>query len=882
MQSCPTCNKTFKSLKQHLQRNVRCNNINSFTKHNDLFQRNKQNGNVSIETFDEETHHTILDDFNETSNDLVNMSLFYQQSKSKLMDTHVRDIDHECYIKLLKILMDIDAPLSAFSRIMDWAVDCFHSGFQFPFNYPPRQNIISRMSEQYLMNDMKPKLNQLVLCNNQQIQVSVFDFEQMCFSLLTDDKLMVDENFTFQNDDPRDYKRPDSKDTLTCIEDGELFQSTAAKICTDKDDFCLGIKLFIDATHTDVHSNWMLDPVMFTFTFFNNEVTKQASAWRPLGFITDFGQGRLKDNREVITRDKTQDFHLQLETIFDSLIQTQKKNGFLWELKYKGKIFTVNMKPVIILIVGDTQGNHKLAGMYGSFSNTHRLNHSCNCPRSHTDDPNYKCEFVLQSDLHRLFRENQEEQLNSMSQHMIDNAFNKVVVANHIAGINAMMPSEILHQFFLGLMEYALEDFFDLFTDISKKRIDEYGICIHPYIKHNSDRSIPSISFNNGFTKLTKQRGSDRISICLISILFLYSSLSNTFQENCRAGASDNTLKKYRQLLESMLVYAEWLSKDDYKKAELDISDVKLRNFMIEFKSVVKRNSGVKLKLSKFHELLHVVRDIRLLGPPRGFDGRPGESAHKQTKRTARHTQRRTGLFEHQTSIRIYENLVINKGYSLIHNKMNSVADDNTYHKSMTAGGESYDIYMENDKIIASIENFSSIKSEVFQNGCIFLYNTLHDTFPNATIPCGTYYKVGTNEKYHAHPLFKGSESWFDWVTVSWSYSEHDIREMPARIIAFVDLRNMRSDSLEYSKSLHACVISFTDVPKRPIRRDGIVYTRKLETDDCGGFVYRLVEVDSFVSPCFCVPDIANFEICDDKYVHWLTTSSRYQWSQHF
>ena len=299
MQSCPTCNKTFKSLKQHLQRNVRCNNISSFTKHNDLFQRNKQYRNVSIKTFDQETYHTILDDFYETSNDLVNMSLFHQQSRSKLMDTHVCDIDHECYIKLLKILMDIDAPISAFSRIMDWAVDCFHSGFQFPFNYPPRQNIISRMSEQYLMNDMKPKLNQLVLCNNQQIQVSVFDFEQMCFSLLTDDKLMVDENFTFPNDDPRDFKRPDSKDTLTCIEDGELFQSTAAKTCTDKDDFCLGIKLFIDATHTDVHSNWMLDPVMFTFTFFNNEVTKQASARRPLGFITDFGQGRLKDNPEV-------------------------------------------------------------------------------------------------------------------------------------------------------------------------------------------------------------------------------------------------------------------------------------------------------------------------------------------------------------------------------------------------------------------------------------------------------------------------------------------------------------------------------------------------------------------------------------------------------
>ena len=213
---------------------------------------------------------------------------------------------------------------------------------------------------------------------------------------------------------------------------------------------------------------------------------------------------------------------------------------------------------------------------------------------------------------------------------------------------------------------------------------------------------------------------------------------------------------------------------------------------------------------------------------------------------------------------------------------MKSVTDDNTYHKSQTIGGDTYEIYMDNNTIIAGTEKSSLIKSDLFQNACIFLYNMLHDAFPHARIPCGTYYKVSTNEKYHAHPLFKGSESWFDWVTVSWSYSETDIREMPARIIAFVDLRYMKSDCNEYSKSLHACVISFTDVPKRPNRRDGIVHKGKLETDDCGDFVYRLVEVESFVSPCFCVPDIENFEICDDKYVHWLTTSSRYQWSKYF
>ena len=78
----------------------------------------------------------------------------------------------------------------------------------------------------------------------------------------------------FIDDDPRIFERT-NRDYTLCIEDGDIYQKTAKEICEEKYDFCLGIKLFIDATHTDVHSNWVLDPVMFTFTFLNNDVTKK-------------------------------------------------------------------------------------------------------------------------------------------------------------------------------------------------------------------------------------------------------------------------------------------------------------------------------------------------------------------------------------------------------------------------------------------------------------------------------------------------------------------------------------------------------------------------------------------------------------------------------
>ena len=64
---------------------------------------------------------------------------------------------------------------------------------------------------------------------------------------------------------------------------------------------------------------------------------------------------------------------------------------------------------------------------------------------------------------------------------------------------------------------------------------------------------------------------------------------------------------------------------------------------MKTIKKLVTRKYSVGWKVANFHEMLHSCRDIRLLGPPKGYDGRPGESSHKQTKLKAKKTQRRCG-----------------------------------------------------------------------------------------------------------------------------------------------------------------------------------------------------------------------------------------------
>ena len=64
-----------------------------------------------------------------------------------------------------------------------------------------------------------------------------------------------------------------------------------------------------------------------------------------------------------------------MDIILQSLQNCQQKGGFEWNLKYKNVWYPTKMLPVIILIVGDAQGNHKLCGMYNSFYGTSRVNH---------------------------------------------------------------------------------------------------------------------------------------------------------------------------------------------------------------------------------------------------------------------------------------------------------------------------------------------------------------------------------------------------------------------------------------------------------------------------------------------------------------------------
>ena len=821
-----------------------------------------------------------------------------QKNKRAIIDPQVIFLSH-----LLKILHETNAPLYLYEKIVDWAIVSIENGFKFERKYPSREKLIKSMSKVCCLDQLSPMSSKLVLSTREEITINFFDFEQQCFSLLTDTDLMKDENLSFPNDDPCQFERHEPN-VLRCIEDGDMFQHTAKSVCRKANDFCLGIKLFIDATHTDVHSNWILDPIMFTFTFFKNNVTRSHKSWRTLGFITCTNQKSKAQNSRVSSRNKLQDYHNQMAVILNSIKECQNKGGFKWNLNYRNRIYQVRMIPVVVLIVGNAQGNHKLAGMYGKFFDTKRVNHSCSCLWKDTDNPNIRCEFIKQSHINNLCSQGKDEELHLLSQHNIKNAFNMITLAPHVAGINAMMPSEILHQLFLGIFQYVLIEFFEELPPKALSRIDDLGELIHRFGKHNSDRSIPSLSSRNGFTSITKKSGSDMIGTMLVCLLVLSVGFRNSFQQGCAYGLTETKMNKFRNLFEELLIYSEWLCSKDFVKQNLDDCQITIKNLMFSIKSLVSRNSDDGLKLSKFHEMMHVTRDIRLFGPPDGYDGRPGESSHKHTKANARKTQRRNDIFEYQTCKRLYESVVIDSFYcqksKFSFPGVERKSSNDSVTQNDTQMRSHYQIFTDDDGIITSDAikpNWPDSIIETHLEVSSFIYNFL--SFGETTrIPCRTLIKLdiykdishnsrcdGNDEIssciFRSNP-YMNAEEWYDWAWFRWEIDDNTEHDIPGKIFSFVDLRyvEISEESLfekGLNRSLYACIRSLKNIPSK-IFPDSRILHKSVFEDNMDK--YRLVEIESITNNCYVIPNFNS--LIEEDYNEWIVLEDRYGWGNHF
>ena len=173
------------------------------------------------------------------------------------------------------------------------------------------------------------------------------------------------------------------------------------------------------------------------------------------------------------------------------------------------------------------------------------------------------------------------------------------------------------------------------------------------HTSHQSDRTFPRTSFPKGITSLSKITADEKMGVLLLLFLSMYTTSG-------KIAFHDPIFSAYRKLFHDLLVFHEYLLKEEHNTSLFKDSDRQIRRCMVFMKHVVDRQEGNGFRFPKFRQILHALRNIQRNGSMRNFDSGPTECQGKtNAKQPARLTQKRAHSFIHKSGKRIIEGLAL-------------------------------------------------------------------------------------------------------------------------------------------------------------------------------------------------------------------------------
>ena len=375
-------------------------------------------------------------------------------SPSKTFPENVEDL---CFLELAKLIHEIGAPLSTFSKILAWTGHWQMEGHTFKTAaFPSYATYVESLSKRLELDCLKYKMETIITPWGRPCTFPVFDFPSMFHSLLDDprchDNLLID------------WEHPSC---IPCHKIGWLDDVHSAKwytdthhmqIESDSNEVLCGIILFVDQTFTADNDHQHSECPLFTLSILPRHIRNQAWAWCPLGFIPKFeSHHSCGQNMQAL--------HLVLTCILSGLCGIQEICGLTTVVlpPLLSQQIPLTFKVPIAFIVGDAEGHDKLCGRYKVHHNFKQLCHECNCLVEDADDPDVCCIRTRACDIAMLVDLGDLDALKEISYHIISNAFTPLDFGANIYGINGCCPGKNLHMVQKGLMSYALVLFTKMF-----------------------------------------------------------------------------------------------------------------------------------------------------------------------------------------------------------------------------------------------------------------------------------------------------------------------------------------------------------------------------------------------------------------------------------
>ena len=706
---------------------------------------------------------------------------------------------HRVEIILLKILIEIEAPLWAFEDLMDWACDAYQTGY----NFMPRQKQYKAQVENITkwlgMEHMQPQEVTVTLPGKipgQTIKVTTFDFISQFHSLLSDPELQQLSNLTVNPDNPFSKYRPPDGLLGECLS-GSWYQSAWEHMeNAELGDFMIPIILYIDKTLMSKSEKLSIFPVQMSLGIFTEVARRSSRAWRPLGYIANEDYYFSTAERKINSADvKNERFHRQLEAIFASFKKAQAKGALSntpLQLGTHSKV--VNLYIPLQFIIGDVEGGDQLSGRLSYHGMLPRLCWTCDVSTEDSNRTHIQCSRIRLADMKALVDSQDRAALKSLSQRPGFNALYTIDCGNDPYGVFSMIHTEGLHALEVGLIPYMLEI---LMTELKPKHHVGLDNLVKSFLdepRQHGYKNFPRFLWQDGVTKLTLLTGDQKVGK-MFAICVAASTLEGEQFFSKHLPGKATTWRKMLYVFQQILCYWAWLKQDTYwmagDTAACETATHSIRIMMQQLQALWPRKKGLEWNLTKLHEQFHVPMDILRHGRHKNVHTGPQEHNHIPIKHAARRTQKNRKKLDYQTGRRIMERLVIQRAFDQIvsddpsRKTCAAVSKQHNPTRNASKGKFRFQKTMDHGNWEAS--GCCIWEKEKNQNLCLLLQDEIlaylgselflkHATPDNPNNPNGNSYLdipfyteyERNGYVYRAHPKYRGEYPYYDWAKIKW------------------------------------------------------------------------------------------------------------------
>ena len=790
------------------------------------------------------------------------------------------------------------------------------------------------------------------------VHIACHDAKAMEVDLLSDPRL-CDDDYLFYNDDP--YADPPEEWTkVGDVNSGLAQRVTWEKLirpepftpCGRKKILCPHI-IYFDATPTGNFSNLNLEIVKFSIGLFKGKTRNREYAWRQLGYIRKItkrgkkaaanieksqhidaknyvkdpnhrkrkfmqcprtgeeefdaqlysqrGRGNSKKKTPNI---KPQDLHAILQTILESYKVLEDEGGLPWDLRYKEKMWRMQLIPYIIFVKADSVEANKACGCYGSNGKgVKSLCRMCCVPSEQTDEPYLNPEPARKTqemilNLVKKGTAESKQKLKDLSQHEIWNCFYRHRFGLHNnAGIHGATPMETLHWIQLNTYKYNREALFCQTGETSQlsDNLDSLTQTIGFFLERQSDRDLPRTKYTDGI-RGGKMNAHEMTGVMILLTLTLRSRAGRNLLLNTAWGdqkeffPDEQSVQLWIQMLETHLMFEQWLGKEEHDLRLLEKAETKVKEMMALTKHVARRSKGMGYKTQSFHTTIHMPRLAMELCAPVHWNTQTNEQAHKVDKRTAQRTSRQIDTFDishaHKTVYRHAIELSMEEihGYARRWDYFSRAADvvgEPEYFPPRLTGPSVVFYYSRDSEVLIEEENNSDSTGKdqyIYDpNTLAFITNLAADLCNDNGIEhvmaYGTLKVAFSNKReensqlFHAMPFFQG-KPWNDWAIFDLSDPESETptanNYVPAQIKCFLDFSDLPEDNaIMRPPGIYAII-----EPSRPNADENEIWWSNLfdpihkQACPVPGFEeynrQELVSIDRILHPATVVPDHEN------------------------